>query len=126
MQNVLAFSVANKPSHYIEWFCVTCSSVTFLFLWVFNLKGHIAAVLIFLCLSPLLSLSLAHRLSLVQFEGAEWDRSSSPTDRLRPTRSSPLMPGSMKFRKPSESLTLMGERVDPTLPLEKQVYVQLQ
>ncbi|XP_076134469.1 src homology 2 domain containing transforming protein D, b [Alosa pseudoharengus] len=58
----------------------------------------------------------------VQFEGAEWDRSSSPTDRLRPPRSSPLAAGSMKFRKPSESLTLMGERVDPTLPLEKQVW----
>ncbi|XP_031431253.1 src homology 2 domain containing transforming protein D, b isoform X2 [Clupea harengus] len=58
----------------------------------------------------------------VQFEGAEWDRSSSPTDRLRHPRSSPLAGGSMKFRKPSDSLTLMGERVDPTLPLEKQVW----
>uniref|UniRef100_A0A8D0ACU1 Src homology 2 domain containing transforming protein D, b n=1 Tax=Sander lucioperca TaxID=283035 RepID=A0A8D0ACU1_SANLU len=43
----------------------------------------------------------------VQFDGAEWDRSSSPTERLRPPgpRSSPL-------------------RVDPTLPLEKQVSCQ--
>lgn len=29
----------------------------------------------------------------------------------------------MKFRTPHESPTMMGERVDPTLPLEKQVYV---
>uniref|UniRef100_A0A3Q2YEZ9 Src homology 2 domain containing transforming protein D, b n=1 Tax=Hippocampus comes TaxID=109280 RepID=A0A3Q2YEZ9_HIPCM len=41
----------------------------------------------------------------VQFDGPEWDRSSSPTERLRPPgpRSSPL-------------------RVDPTQPLEKQVW----
>uniref|UniRef100_A0A3B5LRL1 Src homology 2 domain containing transforming protein D, b n=1 Tax=Xiphophorus couchianus TaxID=32473 RepID=A0A3B5LRL1_9TELE len=41
-----------------------------------------------------------------QFDGAEWDRSSSPTERMRPAapRSSPLA------------------RVDPTLPLEKQVW----
>nr|XP_020462679.1 SH2 domain-containing adapter protein D-like isoform X2 [Monopterus albus] len=59
-----------------------------------------------------------------QFDGAEWDRSSSPTERLRPPgpRSSPLAGGGMKFRMPQEGLTLMGERVDPTLPLEKQVW----
>lgn len=59
-------------------------------------------------------------LPTVQFEGAEWERSSSPTERLRPPgpRSSPL-----KFRMPQEGLTMVGERVDPTLPLEKQVYV---
>ncbi|XP_055020760.1 src homology 2 domain containing transforming protein D, b [Boleophthalmus pectinirostris] len=55
----------------------------------------------------------------MQFEGAEWDRSSPPTERLRPPglRSSP-----MKFRMPQEGLTMVGERVDPTLPLEKQVW----
>ncbi|CAL1593763.1 unnamed protein product [Knipowitschia caucasica] len=55
----------------------------------------------------------------VQFEGAEWDRSSSPTERLRPpgARSSP-----MKLWMPQEALTAVGERVDPTLPLEKQVW----
>ncbi|XP_068591050.1 SH2 domain-containing adapter protein F-like isoform X2 [Cebidichthys violaceus] len=60
----------------------------------------------------------------VQFDGAEWDRSSSPTDRLRPPgpRSSPLAGGGMKFRMPQEGLTMVGERVDPTLPLEKQVW----
>ncbi|XP_030583478.1 src homology 2 domain containing transforming protein D, b [Archocentrus centrarchus] len=60
----------------------------------------------------------------VQFDNTEWDRSSSPTERLRPPgpRSSPLGGGGMKFRMPHESLTMMGERVDPTLPLEKQVW----
>ncbi|KAK9518998.1 hypothetical protein VZT92_021756 [Zoarces viviparus] len=60
----------------------------------------------------------------VQFDGAEWDRSSSPTERLRPPgpRSSPLAGGGVKFRMPQEGLTMVGERVDPTLPLEKQVW----
>ncbi|XP_035593470.1 SH2 domain-containing adapter protein D-like isoform X1 [Oncorhynchus keta] len=59
----------------------------------------------------------------VQFDGAEWDRSSSPTERLRPPRSSPLAGGGMKFRMPcSDPHNMMGERVDPTLPLEKQVW----
>ncbi|KAM4738595.1 src homology 2 domain containing transforming protein D, b isoform 1-T1 [Anableps anableps] len=61
-----------------------------------------------------------------QFDGAEWDRSSSPTERLRPAglRLSPQAAagGGMKFRTPHESPTMMGERVDPTLPLEKQVW----
>lgn len=30
----------------------------------------------------------------------------------------------MKFRMPQEGLSLVGERVDPALPLEKQVYVR--
>ncbi|XP_029356275.1 src homology 2 domain containing transforming protein D, b [Echeneis naucrates] len=60
----------------------------------------------------------------VQFDGAEWDCSSSPTERLRAPgpRSSPLAGGGMKFRMPQEGLTMVGERVDPTLPLEKQVW----
>nr|XP_046246998.1 src homology 2 domain containing transforming protein D, b isoform X1 [Scatophagus argus]XP_046246999.1 src homology 2 domain containing transforming protein D, b isoform X1 [Scatophagus argus] len=60
----------------------------------------------------------------VQFDGAEWDRSSSPTERLRPPgpRSSPLAGGGVKFRMPQEGLSMVGERVDPTLPLEKQVW----
>lgn len=64
-------------------------------------------------------------LPTAQFDGAEWDRSSSPTERLRPPgpRSSPLAGGGMKFRMPQEGLSLVGERVDPALPLEKQVYV---
>uniref|UniRef100_UPI003AAFB6AF src homology 2 domain containing transforming protein D, b n=1 Tax=Centroberyx gerrardi TaxID=166262 RepID=UPI003AAFB6AF len=60
----------------------------------------------------------------VQFDGAEWDRSSSPTERLRPPgpRSSPLAGGGMKFRMPQEAHNMVGERVDPSLPLEKQVW----
>ncbi|KAF7663081.1 hypothetical protein LDENG_00218820 [Lucifuga dentata] len=60
----------------------------------------------------------------VQFDGAEWDCSSSPTERLRPPgpRSSPLAGGGMKFRMPQEGHSMVGERVDPTLPLEKQVW----
>ncbi|KAK2907016.1 hypothetical protein Q8A67_006001 [Cirrhinus molitorella] len=57
----------------------------------------------------------------VQFEGAEWDRSCSPTERLRCSRPLPTT-GSMKLRKPSEPHSMVGERVDPTLPLEKQVW----
>lgn len=58
----------------------------------------------------------------VQFEAAEWDRSSSPTARLQHPRSSPLAGGSAKFRKATDSHTMVGERVDPTLVLEKQVW----
>ncbi|KAJ8419035.1 hypothetical protein AAFF_G00005340 [Aldrovandia affinis] len=57
----------------------------------------------------------------VQFDGAEWDRSSSPTERVRPPRSSPLG-GATKLRKPMDSHSMSGERVDPSLPLEKQVW----
>ncbi|XP_072516766.1 src homology 2 domain containing transforming protein D, b isoform X2 [Salminus brasiliensis] len=57
----------------------------------------------------------------VQFEGADWERSSPSPDRLRSSRS-PLIAGNMKLRKPSEPHSLVGERVDPTLPLEKQVW----
>ncbi|XP_060933964.1 src homology 2 domain containing transforming protein D, b isoform X2 [Limanda limanda] len=59
----------------------------------------------------------------VQFDGAEWDRSSSPTERLRPPGpwSSPLAGGGMRFRMPQEGLTMVGERVDATVPLEKQM-----
>ncbi|XP_008334979.1 src homology 2 domain containing transforming protein D, b [Cynoglossus semilaevis] len=60
----------------------------------------------------------------VQFDGAEWDRSSSPTERLRSPgpRTSPLAGGGKKFRMPQEGLTMVGERVDPGVPLEKQVW----
>ncbi|XP_056304045.1 src homology 2 domain containing transforming protein D, b isoform X1 [Danio aesculapii] len=57
----------------------------------------------------------------VQFEGAEWDRSCSPTERLRCPRAPPTT-GSMKLRKPSDPHSMIGERVDPSLPLEKQVW----
>ncbi|XP_066551366.1 SH2 domain-containing adapter protein D isoform X2 [Amia ocellicauda] len=58
----------------------------------------------------------------VQFDGAEWDRSSPPPDRLRPPRGSPLGGGS-KLRRPTpDAHGLLGERVDPSLPLERQVW----
>ncbi|XP_010870032.2 src homology 2 domain containing transforming protein D, b isoform X2 [Esox lucius] len=57
----------------------------------------------------------------VQFDGAEWNQST--TEHLRPPRSSPLGGGGMKFRMPcSDPPNMTGERVDPTLPLEKQVW----
>ncbi|XP_061883705.1 LOW QUALITY PROTEIN: SH2 domain-containing adapter protein D-like [Entelurus aequoreus] len=60
----------------------------------------------------------------VDFQGKKWDRSSSPTERLRPPGpwSSPLAGEGVKFRMPQEGLTMVGERVDPALPLEKQVW----
>ncbi|KAG2464346.1 SH2 domain-containing adapter protein F-like [Polypterus senegalus] len=59
----------------------------------------------------------------VQFDGADWDRSSPPKERLRHAKQSPQK-GSSKFRKASglEAPTMLGERVDPTLPLEQQVW----
>ncbi|XP_028299366.1 src homology 2 domain containing transforming protein D, b isoform X2 [Gouania willdenowi] len=59
-----------------------------------------------------------------QFDSTEWDRSSSPTERLRPPgpRSSPLTGGGMKYRIPHEGPAMIGERVDPSLPLEQQVW----
>ncbi|KAF6726367.1 SH2 domain-containing adapter protein D [Oryzias melastigma] len=58
----------------------------------------------------------------VQFDGAEWDRSSSPTVCPAGSRSSPLAGGGGKFRMTHDGHTMVGERVDPTLPLEKQVW----
>ncbi|XP_066503013.1 src homology 2 domain containing transforming protein D, b isoform X2 [Hoplias malabaricus] len=57
----------------------------------------------------------------VQFEGADWERSSPSPDRLRSPRG-PLVTSNMKLRKPSEPHPTLGERVDPSLPLEKQVW----
>ncbi|XP_072449937.1 SH2 domain-containing adapter protein D-like isoform X4 [Chiloscyllium punctatum] len=60
----------------------------------------------------------------VQFDSCDWDRSSpSAKDRLRQQKQlSPLATGS-KYSKPQtpEHSSTMPERVDPTLPLEKQV-----
>ncbi|XP_043576884.1 SH2 domain-containing adapter protein F-like isoform X2 [Chiloscyllium plagiosum] len=61
----------------------------------------------------------------VQFDSCDWDRSSpSAKDRLRQQKQlSPLAAGS-KYSKPQtpEHSSTMPERVDPTLPLEKQVW----
>lgn len=52
----------------------------------------------------------------VQFEGGEWE------DPGRPQRCSPSTSGSASLRRPSDPHSLLGERVDPYLPLEKQVW----
>ncbi|XP_038633146.1 SH2 domain-containing adapter protein D-like isoform X3 [Scyliorhinus canicula] len=63
----------------------------------------------------------------VQFDGCDWDRSSpSAKDRLRQQKQlSPLAAGS-KYTKPQtpEHSSSLPEKVDPTLPLEKQVSSQ--
>ncbi|XP_064184768.1 src homology 2 domain containing transforming protein D, a [Anguilla rostrata] len=58
----------------------------------------------------------------VQFDGADWERSAAQTERARPPRTNPLAGGGVKFRKASDSHGVLGERVDPALPLEKQVW----
>ncbi|XP_036410703.1 SH2 domain-containing adapter protein D-like [Megalops cyprinoides] len=58
----------------------------------------------------------------VQFDSAEWERSASQTERVRPSRSSPMVGSNIKFRTASDTPPVLGERVDPTLPLEKQVW----
>lgn len=64
---------------------------------------------------------------LVQFDGGDWERSTLPhTDQHRRTGASRTSPPSSKvtsLRKPSDLHTILGERVDPILPLEQQVYV---
>ncbi|KAG5847830.1 hypothetical protein ANANG_G00130370 [Anguilla anguilla] len=57
----------------------------------------------------------------VQFDGADWERSAAQTERARPPRTNPLAGGGVKFRRASDSHGVLGERVDPALPLEKQV-----
>ncbi|KAK1152619.1 hypothetical protein AOXY_G24478 [Acipenser oxyrinchus oxyrinchus] len=59
----------------------------------------------------------------VQFEAGEWDHSPPLKERLRPPKQSPLC-GGPKFRKGPrlEAAPLLGERVDPSLPLEQQVW----
>nr|XP_023699299.1 SH2 domain-containing adapter protein D-like isoform X1 [Paramormyrops kingsleyae]XP_023699300.1 SH2 domain-containing adapter protein D-like isoform X1 [Paramormyrops kingsleyae]XP_023699301.1 SH2 domain-containing adapter protein D-like isoform X1 [Paramormyrops kingsleyae]XP_023699302.1 SH2 domain-containing adapter protein D-like isoform X1 [Paramormyrops kingsleyae]XP_023699303.1 SH2 domain-containing adapter protein D-like isoform X1 [Paramormyrops kingsleyae] len=53
----------------------------------------------------------------VQFEAADWERSPFPSERLHQARL-----GAARHRKPADGHAMLGERVDPTLPLEKQVW----
>ncbi|KAG5851311.1 hypothetical protein ANANG_G00091790 [Anguilla anguilla] len=55
-----------------------------------------------------------------QFDGADGSGPRPPRSASAP-RSSPLG-GASKLRKPADPLAMLGERVDPTLPLEKQVW----
>ncbi|XP_029105304.1 SH2 domain-containing adapter protein D-like isoform X2 [Scleropages formosus] len=61
----------------------------------------------------------------VQFDGPDWEQPSAPPERPQPTRTAPAMGGAARLRKHTDPHLLLGERVDPTLPLEKQVYVPL-
>lgn len=63
---------------------------------------------------------------LVQFDGGDWERSTLPhTDQHRRTAASRTSPPASKattLRKLSDLHSILGERVDPLLPLEQQVY----
>ncbi|XP_029105306.1 SH2 domain-containing adapter protein F-like isoform X4 [Scleropages formosus] len=58
----------------------------------------------------------------VQFDGPDWEQPSAPPERPQPTRTAPAMGGAARLRKHTDPHLLLGERVDPTLPLEKQVW----
>ncbi|KAJ8003734.1 hypothetical protein DPEC_G00151430 [Dallia pectoralis] len=59
----------------------------------------------------------------VTFEGAEWERSLAQSDQARLARVSPTAPGSAaSLRRPGDTPSILGERVDPCLPLERQVW----
>ncbi|XP_060762216.1 src homology 2 domain containing transforming protein D, a isoform X1 [Neoarius graeffei] len=62
----------------------------------------------------------------VQFDGGNWERSTLPhTDQHRRTgvsRTSPPSSKATSLHKPSDHHTMLGERVDPALPLEQQVW----
>ncbi|KAI1882736.1 hypothetical protein AGOR_G00238010 [Albula goreensis] len=63
----------------------------------------------------------------VQFDSTDWELSGSQTERSRqtqPTGGGPRGPGGApcRFRKASDPHIVLGERVDPSQPLEKQVW----
>ncbi|XP_056152050.1 SH2 domain-containing adapter protein F-like [Lampris incognitus] len=62
----------------------------------------------------------------VQFEGVERERSRGQTEQNRLARTSPTSTsaagGSATLRMVSDTPPLLGERVDPSLPLERQVW----
>ncbi|XP_067824209.1 SH2 domain-containing adapter protein D-like isoform X2 [Heptranchias perlo] len=63
----------------------------------------------------------------VQFDGCDWDRSSpSAKDRLRQQKQLSPLAGGSKYTKPQtpEHCAILPERVDPAVPLEKQVSSQ--
>ncbi len=61
------------------------------------------------------------------FEARDWDQCTLPRDeaprKAGASRISPSSSRATSLHKPSNTHGIMGERVDPTLPLEKQVYV---
>ncbi|XP_059908837.1 SH2 domain-containing adapter protein F-like [Gadus macrocephalus] len=60
----------------------------------------------------------------VQFEGAERERSRGHPEQARPPRVSPTAApgGSATLRMVGDTPPLLGERVDPAMPLERQVW----
>ncbi|KAL6467986.1 hypothetical protein MHYP_G00236630 [Metynnis hypsauchen] len=62
----------------------------------------------------------------VQFDGGDWDRSTLPhveqQRRAGASRTSPPSSKATSLRKPGDPNTILGERVDPTLPLDQQVW----
>ncbi|XP_062371731.1 SH2 domain-containing adapter protein F-like isoform X1 [Sardina pilchardus] len=60
--------------------------------------------------------NISKALAAVQFEGSEWE------DQGRAQRCSPTTSGSASLRHPSDPHNMLGERVDPYLSLEKQVW----
>ncbi|XP_010884676.1 SH2 domain-containing adapter protein F [Esox lucius] len=59
----------------------------------------------------------------VKFEGAEWERSLAQSDQARLPRTSPTAPGSAaSLLRLGDTPPILGERVDPCLPLERQVW----
>ncbi|KAM9396383.1 SH2 domain-containing adapter protein F-like isoform 2-T2 [Salvelinus alpinus] len=59
----------------------------------------------------------------VKFEGAEWEKSLAQSDQARLPRTSPTAPGgAASLLRPGDTTPILGERVDPCLPLERQVW----
>ncbi|XP_036808054.1 SH2 domain-containing adapter protein D isoform X1 [Oncorhynchus mykiss] len=59
----------------------------------------------------------------VKFEGAEWEKSLAQSDQARLPRTSPTAPGgAASLLRPGDTTPVLGERVDPCLPLERQVW----
>ncbi|XP_028831057.1 src homology 2 domain containing transforming protein D, a isoform X2 [Denticeps clupeoides] len=59
----------------------------------------------------------------VQFESTDWDQHTLPhTDQGRVPRTSPTSSRSTSLRRPTDPHLMLGERVDPYLPLGKQVW----
>lgn len=79
-------------------------------------------LLFFLCVTFLKQLSVSTLLAIVQFEGAERERSRAHPDQTRLTKSgaTPTKVDST-IRLIGDTPPLLGERVDPALPLERQV-----
>lgn len=96
---------------------------TSLKLWQVNKHSHFVH---FKCASHVLfeiRLSVCFDLAAVQFEGAERERSRAQTEQTRLTKTGTASTAvdSTTLRLVGDTLPLLGERVDPFVPLERQV-----